>query len=103
VNAAQRKIRARMGGLATRAAGHVNVQPSHDAFLRRFEDQVDPDRILPHDERARRALAARKVHMGRLALRSSLSRSKRKATPEIQRPGMAEEARRDPGERPTPA
>lgn len=79
-----------MGGLATVAAGHVNVAPSHDAFLRRFEDQVDPARVLPPEERAKRALAARRVHMSRLALKSSISRSKRKAVAVIETPATAE-------------
>jgi hypothetical protein len=38
------------------------------AFLDRFERQVDPDRVLPPSERARRAESARKAHMARLAL-----------------------------------
>jgi hypothetical protein len=103
VNEAQRRQRARLGGLTTAARGHVNVRPSHDAFLRRFEDQVDPDRALPPDERSRRALAARRLHMSRLALRSSLKRSKKRAAPAVDEPRAAVEARRDRGERPTAA
>jgi hypothetical protein len=87
-----------MGGLATMAAGRVNVGPSHDAFLRRFEDQVDPDRILAPEDRARRALAARKVHMSRLALRSSIARSKRKAGPVFETARTGQEARHDAAE-----
>lgn len=79
MNEAQRRQRARLGGLSTAARGHVNVQPSHDAFLRRFEDEVDPMRTLPPEERSRRALAARRLHMSRLALRSSIVRSKRRS------------------------
>ena len=103
MNEAQRRQRARLGGLTTAALGHVNVQPSHDAFLRRFEDQVDPQRVLPHEERAKRALAARKAYMGRLALRSSLTRSKRKAAPANVTPETALEARRVRGKQPTAA
>lgn len=91
-----------MGGLATKAAGSVNVGPSHGAFFQRFLDQVDPDRILPDEERVARALAARRVHMLRLALRSSISRSKRNPAPERES-GTGLEARRDRGERPTGA
>lgn len=37
-------------------------------FNRKFEDEVDPDRVLPAAERAIRADHARKAHMKRLAL-----------------------------------
>jgi hypothetical protein len=50
------------------------TQAARDAFLRRFEDQVDPDRTLPADERQRRATAALKAHMTRLSYRSARSR-----------------------------
>lgn len=102
MNAAQRRQRAKLGGLTTAALGHVNVQPSHDAFLRRFADQVDPDGVLAPEERARRALIARRVHMSRLALRSSLARSKKKAGPDRDS-GPAVEARHGDAERPTAA
>lgn len=78
MNAAQRKLRARLGGLATKAAGTVNVAPSHAAFLERFIDQVDPDRTLPEPERMDRALAARKLWMNKLSLKSSIARSKKR-------------------------
>jgi hypothetical protein len=48
------------------------------AFLRRFEDEVDPNRELPEAERARRALAARKAYFTRLALKSATARRKRR-------------------------
>ena len=41
------------------------------AFLARFEREVDPDGVLPPDERARRADHARRAYMTRLALRSA--------------------------------
>jgi len=44
-----------------------------------FRDQVDPDRTLPEDERERRAYAALRAHMAKLALASSKARAKRKA------------------------
>jgi hypothetical protein len=37
------------------------------AALAKFDDQVDPDRVLHPDERERRAARARRVHMSRLA------------------------------------
>lgn len=57
-------------------------------FLARFEDEVDPDRVLPEAERKRRAEAARKAHMARLAYLSAKARKAKVATPE-------EEARDD--------
>ena len=49
------------------------------AFLGRFEDEVDPDRRLLPAERERRALAARKAYMARLALKSAKTRAARAA------------------------
>ena len=46
-------------------------------FLARFQDEVDPDRLLPEDERRRRAEYARKAHFARLALASSRARKGR--------------------------
>lgn len=40
----------------------------------RFERQVDPDGVLPSEERARRAGNARRAHMRSLALRSARKR-----------------------------
>lgn len=55
--------------------------PARAAFLARFETQVDPEGILPDDERARRAEHARKAHMASLALRSAQKRAARTTTP----------------------
>ena len=44
------------------------------ALLAKFERQVDPDRLLPPEERQHRALNARRAHMARLALASARSR-----------------------------
>lgn len=54
-----------------RAARTANARK---AFLRRFEDQVDPDRKLPEAERLQRAEHARKAHFQRLAQRSAAAR-----------------------------
>ena len=81
MSAAQRVMRARLGGLMTSALGHVNTAPARAAFHERFVDQVDPERKLPPSEHARRADAARRAHMTRLALASSVVRSKKKAAP----------------------
>lgn len=50
---------------------------AREAFLSRFLDEVDPERILPEGERLRRADYARKAYFTRLALASARARSKR--------------------------
>ncbi len=47
------------------------------ALLRRFEDEVDPERVLPAEERLRRAGQARKAYFTRLALASADARRNR--------------------------
>lgn len=47
----------------------ARTRPAREAFLRRFENEVDPDRKLPADERARRAEHALRAHMLRLRKR----------------------------------
>ena len=49
---------------------------ARSTFLARFEREVDPDGILPEAERLRRAEAARKAHLARLALKSAQARRK---------------------------
>jgi hypothetical protein len=73
-----RKQRARLGGLATAARYDAREQtaPARAAFLRRFVDQVDPDRALPRDERERRTEAAMRLHFARLSFLSARARSK---------------------------
>jgi hypothetical protein len=93
----ERSLRSRLGGLTTAARGHVNTGPAREAFLAKFEAQVDPDGTLGPQERARRAEAARRLHMSRLAYRSVRSRSKKKAGPD-RIFGPALEDRRDPGD-----
>jgi hypothetical protein len=51
---------------------------AREAFMQRFEREVDPDFLLPSAERARRAEAARKAYFSRLALRAAQSRAKRR-------------------------
>ena len=44
------------------------------AFMSRFEDEVDPNRVLSEAERQRRAEQAKKAYFTRLALRSVQAR-----------------------------
>lgn len=49
---------------------------AREAFLSRFEREVDPEGVLPEHERLRRAAAARKAYFHRLALQSAKVRRK---------------------------
>lgn len=53
------------------------TQPARDGLAKKFLDEVDPDRVLPVDERAKRAASARTAHFQRLALKSAQSRRAR--------------------------
>ena len=48
-------------------------------FDQRFLDEVDPERVLPEPERARRADHARKAYFAKLAYMSAKARAARKA------------------------
>ena len=66
----------RIGGYA-RAALHSPEELTGKAragFMRRFETEVDPDGSLSHEERQRRAQAALRAHMARLARLSAIKR-----------------------------
>lgn len=56
---------------------YAGTMPAREAFLRRFEDQVDPDRTLHPTERARRVEAAKSRYFK--ALRSKRTIKARKA------------------------
>lgn len=75
----ERIMRARLAAHALHA--HVDsiehTAPARRAFIARFEDEVDPDRTLPSEERARRAEHARKAYFTRLALKSARARRNR--------------------------
>jgi hypothetical protein len=50
------------------------TQAARDGMLRKFEDEVDPDRKLLPEERARRAESARRAFYQRIALKSAQAR-----------------------------
>lgn len=52
----------------------ARTAPARAALMAKFEREVDPDGILPPDERARRAEHKRKAFFQRLALKSARSR-----------------------------
>ena len=64
----------RAGALRSRANTAdktARTQPARDAFLERFEREVDPEGKLPEEERAERAMYARRAWMIELARRSA--------------------------------
>ena len=54
----------------------ARTAPARRAALERFEREVDPERVLPPVERARRAEHAKKAYFLRLALKSAQVRRK---------------------------
>ena len=69
-------IRGKIGAHALHARHDSRrlTENARSAFLQSFEKEVDPEGILPLEERQRRAEHARKAHMARLALKSARAR-----------------------------
>ena len=74
----QRSLRARLAAHARWANEDPKEQMkmARDKFDERFYRQVDPDGVLPPEERARRAASARRAYFSALALKSSRARTK---------------------------
>jgi hypothetical protein len=76
-------LRGRIGAY-TRWAGTSDLdrrsatKPAHNAFMARFERQVDPEGRLDPAERAKRAQFAMRAYMATLSRRRVLSRRRRK-------------------------
>jgi hypothetical protein len=78
----QRRSRARLAALTQWSRTEdwsARTQTARDAFMRRFEDEVDPDRRLDPAQRAKMAEAARRAHFTRLGRQSAKARAARKA------------------------
>ena len=75
--------RGRIGALVTlsRHDARELTAPARAAFRERFVDEVDRERILDPDERARRAESARRAFYVRLARASVRARSRRSVSP----------------------
>jgi hypothetical protein len=73
-------LRGRIGGFVTasRYDSRTTTTAARDAFLARFEVQVDPDGALPVGERQRRAVAARRAYFSALAVKSAVARAARR-------------------------
>lgn len=77
----ERSLRSRLAAhrsWANTADPTARTQPGRDAFLARFEREVDPDCALDPEERARRAEHARKAYFADLAYRSAVSRREKR-------------------------
>jgi hypothetical protein len=72
---AQRTLRARIAAESMHAQGKTNTTKARKGFMARFEREVDPERTLSPQERAKRADHALKAHMAKLALASARARS----------------------------
>ena len=77
---AQRVLIGRLGAytMLSKHDPYEVTKAARAAFVSKFERDVDPDQILPIDERLRRAEMARKAHYARMALKSAEARRKRK-------------------------
>ena len=75
----QRSLRARIAAYSLHASHdpRETTKPARDAFLARFERDVDPDNRLSAAERRRRAEAAKRAYFTALALKSSKARQGR--------------------------
>lgn len=70
-------LRGRIGAYRLHATHDLRetTRAARNAFMQRFDHEVDPDRTLSDAERARRALAARKAYFARLAYQSAVARA----------------------------
>lgn len=75
----ERILRARLAAHVLHASvdSREHTKPARRAFMARFEDQVDPDRVLTSAERARRAEHAKKAYFTQLAFKSAKARRRR--------------------------
>jgi hypothetical protein len=78
---AQRSLRSRIAAYALHASRdpRETTAKARQSFLAKFEQQVDPEGVLPEAERLRRAACARKAHFALLALKSSKARARKTA------------------------
>lgn len=92
---AERRMRSQLGAHAQWARTTdrtARTVAARAGYYRRFENEVDPDRVLDPAERAKRAENARQAHMLKLALASAKARRLRAHAAQID----AEVAQEDP-------
>lgn len=92
MDAAQRRLNGRLGGLKLAATRDPleYTSAARATFLASFLEQVPAD--LPPAERERRAIALRKLHFARLAAKSAASRRRKSPAPIGSRAGLSTEA-----------
>jgi hypothetical protein len=81
LSAEERSLRASLGvntSWANTADRPARTKPARDAFFAKFCHEVDPDGVLPEDERIRRAEYLMKAHMQRMSLAASKARRLRR-------------------------
>lgn len=85
---AEASLRGRIGAFSLHSTHdpRITTRAARQAFMRRFENAVDPDRLLPEGERQRRAECARRLYFARLALKSAKARRRRRL-PESEKDG----------------
>ncbi len=73
---AERSLRARVAAhtLHSKVDATAHTAPARQAFLARFEREVDPDGVLPAEERRRRAEHLRSAYFTGLAFKSAKAR-----------------------------
>ena len=71
-----RALAARIGCYRLHAThdSRLVTEPARRGFMAKFAREVDPEGVLSSEERSRRATAALKAHMARLAYRSAQAR-----------------------------
>lgn len=79
---AERSLRAKVAAHASHARRDPReaTARARAALLSRFENEADPDGVLPPEERRRRAEQLWRAHMGRMALASARARSQQSDT-----------------------
>ena len=77
----ERSLRAKLAAhsLHARRDSRELTAKARSKFLARFDDEVDPNRVLSSEERQRRAGHARSAYFARLSLASSRARGRRAA------------------------
>jgi hypothetical protein len=78
----QRQTRSRHGShksWANTVDRTARTAPGRAGLLRKFEDQVDPDRTLTPEDRAKRAESARKAYYTRLSMLAVKARQRQRA------------------------
>jgi hypothetical protein len=91
---AERVLTGRLGAYVvhSRYDSRELTEAAREAFRSKFERDVDPDGLLPVEERLRRAEMARKAHFTRLALKSAqVRRQRRERSGKPRRPGALSE------------